>query len=114
MGITMLPFSLRVAAQAIELDHVVRTVPTNEELPVRITIKTLRYKGWEERLVEKAIKVLNSDINFYLFFLKNLTLEVYNLGGIYYNKGLFICTDMRYDLHQTTIEELNYDNEREI
>ena len=94
-----LGFALRVAAMSVELDNV-KITPVSYDIGVRQTIKTLKIGDWQKRLLEKSSKILNKDIRNTLdkSDSKKVTFNVYVLGGLFYRKGLYICTDLKYEL----------------
>lgn len=94
-----LGFAMHLAAISVELDNV-KITPVSYDTGVRQTIKTLKIGHWQTRLLEKSSKKLNKDIRITLdkSESKNVIFNVYVLGGGFYRKGLYICTDLKYEL----------------
>jgi len=97
-----LPFPLRVAAQATELDNI-KILPVNEDTGVRHIVTTLNLPGWEKRLLKKTVKVINKDIRDSINGLdsvkrKKLTIFVYLLGGKFEKKFPLIYTELKYEI----------------
>jgi hypothetical protein len=94
-----LAFPLHVVSKATELDHI-KIEPTDEDTGNRTVIKTIKIKGWEKRLIKKSYNFINKDIKLSLQKLKNPVLLPYLIGGIFYRKGIFICTDLKYKIEE--------------
>jgi len=91
---TNLPFALKLAGYATSLDNV-KITPVNFDTGVRTTISTLNIFGWKKRLLKKAIKYINNDINIYPY---GSEIQIYSFGGYFYKKYIWINTDLKYNI----------------
>ena len=89
-----LPYPLRIAAGATQLDKV-KIVPINYRISVRKTVFVLKHGNWQDRLVNKAVDVLNEDIRVMLIGHKNLEFHVWKIADVKENP-IFVTLNMCY------------------
>ena len=92
-----LPIALKLAAKSISLDKI-KIIPVDYETGVRHTTKTLIFFGWKNRLINKCVDKINTDIDNSIDKDKNLKFYVYMMGKVYRKNIIFMCLDSHYEI----------------
>lgn len=89
-----LPFALKLAGRATSLDNI-KVKPVNFDTEVRGTMSTLKFWGWQKRLLDQAVNFVNNDID---NSPTDSTIQIYGFGGKFYRTGIWMNTDLKYNI----------------
>jgi len=96
MSTDSLPIALQIAAKATQLSNI-EVVPVNEEIKYKSKCAVFKTGDWKNRLLNKAVEYVNTDIELKLLVNPKVKFYVYAMGEIKERKTYAILT-MKYEI----------------